>query len=130
MCKIIFKLRFFCKCWITLFAPFSTRTPCERMVLDNIAWDHDGGDDCENGNDDDNGYDESDDDVDGEGDVNTDVDDRDDYDDGKITTTTIKTMMMLWQYGLDYKLLDLTNRDISSPTRHEMESHKNKKMNI
>jgi hypothetical protein len=108
----------------------------EHAAADNndVDDDYDGGDDGENGNDDDNdgnsGHDEIDDDVDDEGGVNTDVDDRDDYDDGNLTTTTIKTMMMLWQYGLDYKLLDLTNRDISSPTRHEMESHKNKKMNI
>jgi hypothetical protein len=27
--------------------------------------------------------------------------------------------MMVLQYGLDYKLLDLTNRDISSPTRQD-----------
>lgn len=31
------------------------------------------------------------------------------------------------QYGLDYKLLDLTNRDISSPTRKEEEEIQQKK---
>ncbi len=31
--------------------------------------------------------------------------------------------MMVLQYGLDYKLLDLTNRDISSPTRQDSWNH-------